>query len=85
MSRAATPHASSPDWDALRRGIHRLVYFPAGQHEDLVALWLWSEQAGVFSHDTAAGSSQKTTAPSSTPLLTVRQRAPGRSPHPATP
>jgi len=27
--------------------------FPSGQQEDLVALWLWSNRAGVFSHETA--------------------------------
>lgn len=37
----------------VRRGIYRLVHFPAGEHEDLVALWLWADQAGVFSHETA--------------------------------
>lgn len=37
----------------VRRGIYRLVHFPASDHEDLVVLWLWSEQAGVFSHETA--------------------------------
>ncbi len=37
----------------LRRGIYRLVHFPAGEHEDLVELWLWSSQQGVFSHQTA--------------------------------
>lgn len=37
----------------LRRGIYRLVHFPAGEHEELVATWLWSEQAGVVSHQTA--------------------------------
>lgn len=37
----------------VRRGIYRLVHFPASDHEDLVVLWLWSEQEGVFSHDTA--------------------------------
>lgn len=36
-----------------RRGIYRLVHFPAGEHEELVIVWLWSEQAGVFSHQTA--------------------------------
>lgn len=36
-----------------RRGVYRLVHFPASDHEDLVILWLWSEQAGVFSHETA--------------------------------
>ena len=37
----------------IRRGIYRLVHFPAGDHEELVIVWLWSEQAGVFSHQTA--------------------------------
>jgi len=37
----------------IRRGIYRLVHFPAGEHEDLVVLWLWSEKFGVFSHETA--------------------------------
>jgi predicted transcriptional regulator of viral defense system len=36
-----------------RRGIYRLVHFPAGEHEELVAVWLWSDRAGVFSHVTA--------------------------------
>ena len=36
-----------------RRGIYRLIHFPASEHEELVAAWLWSEQAGVFSHQTA--------------------------------
>lgn len=35
------------------RGIYRLVHFPAGAHEELVAAWLWSERAGVLSHQTA--------------------------------
>lgn len=39
----------------LRRGIYRLVHFPAGEHEELVATWLWSEMAGVLSHQTALG------------------------------
>lgn len=37
----------------LRRGVYRLVHFPLTEHEDLVALWLWSGQAGVLSHQTA--------------------------------
>jgi predicted transcriptional regulator of viral defense system len=36
-----------------RRNIYRLVHFPAGEHEDLTEIWLWSEQAGVFSHQSA--------------------------------
>ncbi|HEY1554017.1 MAG TPA: type IV toxin-antitoxin system AbiEi family antitoxin domain-containing protein [Kofleriaceae bacterium] len=39
----------------VRRGIYRLVHFPAGEHEDLVVIWLWSERQGVFSHQTALG------------------------------
>ena len=39
--------------ERIRRGIYRLVHFPAGEHEDLTVAWLWSEQAGVFSHETA--------------------------------
>ena len=37
----------------VQRGVYRLVHFPAGDHEDLTAIWLWSEQEGVFSHQTA--------------------------------
>jgi predicted transcriptional regulator of viral defense system len=37
----------------VQRGIYRLVHFPAGEHEDLVAAWLWSDQVGTFSHQTA--------------------------------
>jgi predicted transcriptional regulator of viral defense system len=39
--------------ERVRRGIYRLFHFPASDHEDLIVLWLWSEQAGVFSHETA--------------------------------
>jgi predicted transcriptional regulator of viral defense system len=35
------------------RGIYRLAHFPAGDHEDLVVVWLWSGHEGVFSHETA--------------------------------
>jgi len=37
----------------VRRGVYRLKHFPPGQQEDLVALWLWSDRAGVFCHETA--------------------------------
>jgi len=39
----------------IRRGIYRLVHFPAGEYEELVVVWLWSERRGVFSHQTALG------------------------------
>lgn len=37
----------------VRRGIYRLVYFPPMENEEFVVLWLWSNFAGVLSHDTA--------------------------------
>lgn len=37
----------------VRRGVYRLVHFPPGDYEDLAAVWLWSDRAGVFSHETA--------------------------------
>jgi predicted transcriptional regulator of viral defense system len=37
----------------LQRGIYRLVHFPAGEHDEMLAAWLWSEQTGVISHQTA--------------------------------
>jgi predicted transcriptional regulator of viral defense system len=37
----------------VRRGVYRIVHFPAGDHEDLATLWLWSERSAVFSHETA--------------------------------
>ena len=37
----------------VRRGVYRLVHFPAGEHEDLVVIWLWSKLKGVVSHQTA--------------------------------
>jgi predicted transcriptional regulator of viral defense system len=39
--------------ERVGRGVYRLVHFPAGENEDLVPLWLWSKQVGVFSHETA--------------------------------
>jgi predicted transcriptional regulator of viral defense system len=37
----------------IRRGIYRLVHFPAGEQEELVTAWLWSDAKGVLSHQTA--------------------------------
>jgi predicted transcriptional regulator of viral defense system len=46
-------HLSSGRALRVRRGIYRLVHFPAGDHENLVSAWLWSQRAGLFSHQTA--------------------------------
>ncbi|HEY6557210.1 MAG TPA: type IV toxin-antitoxin system AbiEi family antitoxin domain-containing protein [Polyangiaceae bacterium] len=47
-----THHVQSARITRVRRGVYRLVHFPAGDHEELVIAWLWSEQAGVVSHET---------------------------------
>lgn len=36
-----------------QRGVYRLVHFPASEHGELATAWLWSEQVGVMSHQTA--------------------------------
>lgn len=46
-------HLASKRIERVRRGIYRLTHFPAGEHEELVALWLWSDRDGVFSHETS--------------------------------
>jgi len=46
-------HVRSGRVERVLRGIYRLVHFPAGEHEELVAAWLWSERVGVVSHQTA--------------------------------
>jgi predicted transcriptional regulator of viral defense system len=46
-------HVGSGKFLRVRRGIYRICHFPAGEYEDLVATWLWSEQQGTFSHQTA--------------------------------
>jgi predicted transcriptional regulator of viral defense system len=35
------------------RGVYRLAHFPSGDQDELIALWLWSAEVGVFSHETA--------------------------------
>jgi predicted transcriptional regulator of viral defense system len=37
----------------IRRGIYRLVHFPAGEHEELMAAWLWTGSTAVISHQSA--------------------------------
>lgn len=37
----------------VQRGIYRLVHYPPTEHEEFAAHWLWSDRAGVFSHQTA--------------------------------
>ena len=46
-------HERTRHLERAARGIFRLAHYPPGEHEDLIVTWLWSEQAGVFSHETA--------------------------------
>lgn len=46
-------HLGTGKFHRVQRGIYRICHFPAGEQEDLVATWLWSEQQGIFSHQTA--------------------------------
>jgi predicted transcriptional regulator of viral defense system len=39
--------------ERVQRALYRIVDFPAGEHEGLIAVWLWSRNEGVFSHETA--------------------------------
>ncbi|MCB9652570.1 MAG: type IV toxin-antitoxin system AbiEi family antitoxin domain-containing protein [Deltaproteobacteria bacterium] len=48
-----TKYMRSGKMQRVRRGVYRLVHFPAAEHEDLVAVWLWTQQRGIFSHETA--------------------------------
>lgn len=47
------PHVAAGRLVRTRRGIYRLADFPMSDDEDLVELWLWSHEQGVFSHETA--------------------------------
>jgi predicted transcriptional regulator of viral defense system len=46
-------HAHSGRVVRVRRGIYRIVHYPPGTQEDLIAAWLWTERAGIVSHQTA--------------------------------
>jgi predicted transcriptional regulator of viral defense system len=36
-----------------QRGVYRLAFYPPTDDDELVTIWLWSRQEGVFSHQTA--------------------------------
>jgi predicted transcriptional regulator of viral defense system len=48
-------HLAASNIERLLRGIYRVTRFPESgrEQEDLVVVWLWSQSAGVFSHETA--------------------------------
>lgn len=46
-------HRAAGRIERVRRAIYRVVHLPPVEDEQLVELWLWSDRAGLFSHDTA--------------------------------
>ncbi len=52
-SQALHKHLIGERIERVRRGVYRLTHYPMTENEELVALWLWSDQEGVFSHETA--------------------------------
>jgi predicted transcriptional regulator of viral defense system len=46
-------HVKAGRFLRIQRGIYRLRDFPSADHEDMVVAWLWSDQQGVVSHETA--------------------------------
>lgn len=53
------------------RGVYRLAHFPSGEQDELIELWLWSGELGVFSHETALALHQLSDALPSRVHLTV--------------
>lgn len=49
-----TYHVNAGRFERVLRGIYRVSYFPeAGAMEELITFWLWSNQQGIYSHETA--------------------------------
>lgn len=46
-------HLKAGRIERVRRGIYRVCHLPPMDNEQLAELWLWSDQQGVISHDTA--------------------------------
>ena len=70
--RLLTHHAAHHRFERWGRGIYRLVHFPQlTDAEDLVVHWLWSGQAGVFSHETALQLHQLSDAPPARVYMTL--------------
>lgn len=53
VSQALRYHVKAGNLTRVQRGIYRLARFPSSENEDMVVVWLWSGQAGIFSHETA--------------------------------
>lgn len=46
-------HLKGGSVERARRGIYRIKHYVPAENEELVIAWLWSDQQGVLSHETA--------------------------------
>ena len=46
-------HTRGGKFTRVQRGIYRVVHFPFQDREELMLAWLWSDRAGVVSHQSA--------------------------------
>lgn len=46
-------HVRSGKIARVQRGIYRVVHFPVVDHDELMTAWLWTERAGIVSHQSA--------------------------------
>jgi len=46
-------YVNSGKLERVQRALYRIVDFPPGKHDDLMAVWLWSRTEGVVSYETA--------------------------------
>jgi predicted transcriptional regulator of viral defense system len=52
-AQALRHHVATGNLTRVQRAIYRMTRFPESDHEDMVVVWLWTNQTGVFSHETA--------------------------------
>jgi predicted transcriptional regulator of viral defense system len=46
-------YVQSGKLERVQRALYRVADLPPGEHDDLMAVWLWSRTEGVLSHETA--------------------------------
>ena len=46
-------YVQSGKLERVERALYRVADLPPGEHDDLMAVWLWSRTEGVLSHETA--------------------------------
>lgn len=51
--RQLTRYVQSGKLERVQRALYRIPEVPPGQHDDLIAVWLWARNEGVISHETA--------------------------------